>query len=71
MSDNAFHDHLDVCEQCRNNPMMLCGEGSRRLQQQVSGIDPGPPPPRPPSVDPMAAFDMMFGTIFGTSSSRS
>jgi hypothetical protein len=46
MSDNVFHDHLDVCDQCRNNPMFLCPEGNRRLHQQVVGQDPGPQPNR-------------------------
>jgi hypothetical protein len=68
MNDNLFHNHLDVCTQCRNNPMLLCPEGSRRLEQQVTGTDPGVPPPRPPELDPMAAFDSMFDAIFGRSS---
>lgn len=28
-----FHNHLDVCAQCRNNPFELCSEGDKRLKQ--------------------------------------
>jgi len=28
MSDNPFHDHLEVCAQCMNNPFGLCPEGA-------------------------------------------
>ena len=28
-----FHNHLDVCSQCRNNPMGLCSIGSTLLQR--------------------------------------
>jgi hypothetical protein len=65
MSDNVFHNHLDVCAQCRNNPMLLCPEGSRQLHHQVTGADPGVQPQRMPETDPMAAFDSMFSAIFG------
>lgn len=26
-----FHDHLDVCDRCRNRPMDLCEDGKRLL----------------------------------------
>lgn len=26
-----FHEHLDECEQCRNNPMALCQQGHNLL----------------------------------------
>lgn len=28
----AFHAHLDVCEQCRNNPFALCPTGLKLLE---------------------------------------
>ena len=28
----AFHDHLDACEQCRNNPFALCPTGLKLLE---------------------------------------
>lgn len=28
---NAFHAHLDQCEQCRNNPFGLCETGAKLL----------------------------------------
>lgn len=35
---NVFHDHLDVCAQCREDPFNLCVEGQRRLKEAVVGI---------------------------------
>lgn len=32
MSANPFHQHLDVCTQCRNHPFNLCEEGVRLLR---------------------------------------
>jgi len=32
-----FHDHLDECEQCRNNPMSLCPEGELILIKVTKG----------------------------------
>lgn len=32
---NVFHDHLDHCAQCRENPFDLCVVGQIRLRQQV------------------------------------
>lgn len=29
----AFHAHLDVCEQCRDHPFKLCPEGAKRLSE--------------------------------------
>lgn len=38
MSDaNRFHAHLDVCAQCRNNPMFLCVTGARLLRREAEG----------------------------------
>ena len=28
----AFHDHLDVCRRCREQPFNLCPTGAARLQ---------------------------------------
>lgn len=30
---DAFHAHLDRCEQCRNHPFGLCPEGRKLLMQ--------------------------------------
>ena len=60
MSENVYHDHLDECEQCRNNPMMMCPEGHRRLKQQVTGQDPGPQRAAP-KFDLMADFSEAEG----------
>jgi hypothetical protein len=30
---DAFHAHLDACEQCRNGPFNLCPRGATLLQQ--------------------------------------
>lgn len=32
---HSFNDHLDVCEQCRENPFSLCSTGSRALRDSV------------------------------------
>ena len=29
---DAFHQHLDQCQQCRDNPCRLCDEGVKLLQ---------------------------------------
>jgi hypothetical protein len=31
-SHRRFHDHLDVCRQCRNRPFDLCPTGDRLLR---------------------------------------
>jgi hypothetical protein len=33
---NAFHDHLDVCKQCREHPMNLCAVGAALLSREVT-----------------------------------
>lgn len=33
-----FHEHLDKCEQCRNQPFNLCPEGSRVIQKGVDAL---------------------------------
>lgn len=30
--DELFHEHLDACEQCMNNPFDLCSEGDKLLR---------------------------------------
>lgn len=35
---NEFHDHLDKCERCRNEPFNLCREGSLLLKQTATRI---------------------------------
>lgn len=39
MSDNKFHNHLDVCERCRNQPFNLCPLGQAALVKQATGRD--------------------------------
>jgi len=36
---NVFHDHLDVCAQCRDNPLDLCATGARLLREAVDAGD--------------------------------
>jgi hypothetical protein len=31
-TENVFHQHLDVCKQCREQSYNLCPEGSIKLQ---------------------------------------
>ena len=38
---NRFHDHLDACSRCANNPFNLCEEGARILEQEVQEIGSG------------------------------
>lgn len=60
MSDNTFHDHLDGCTQCRENPMGLCAEGLRTLQAEVKApfiID-------KVGCNPMRSFDDSFAEVF-------
>lgn len=33
--DNVFHQHLDVCKRCREQPFNLCREGARTLRLAV------------------------------------
>lgn len=35
---NKFHEHLDVCEQCRENPFDLCKSGLMILNKTVNEI---------------------------------
>jgi hypothetical protein len=36
---NAFHQHLDACRQCRNNPLDLCTIGASLLRAAVDVSD--------------------------------
>lgn len=38
MSDNKFHDHLDVCRQCREHPFDLCPVGAPLLEARAREI---------------------------------
>ena len=38
MSDNKFHDHLDVCEQCREHPFDMCAEGWRIGNEEAKRV---------------------------------
>ena len=33
---NKFHDHLDTCKQCRENPFGLCIVGEELLKAEVT-----------------------------------
>lgn len=33
-----FHDHLDICEQCRNHCFDLCPIGARLLREAVESV---------------------------------
>lgn len=35
-ASEAFHAHLDACDQCRTMPFNLCAEGARLLQEAVT-----------------------------------
>jgi hypothetical protein len=35
-SKNDFHDHLDQCSQCSNNPFELCATGAHLIQSSMS-----------------------------------
>lgn len=35
---NPFHKHLDVCEQCFNNPFNLCEVGLKLLMQVSNAV---------------------------------
>jgi hypothetical protein len=36
MSDNKFHDHLDVCERCEKQPFNLCPVGDLLIRAEVA-----------------------------------
>jgi hypothetical protein len=40
----VFHQHLDVCEQCRDNPFALCVIGDRLLREAAEAISERPVP---------------------------
>lgn len=33
---NVFHDHLDVCKQCREHPFNLCLAGAAAMQSEIA-----------------------------------
>jgi hypothetical protein len=37
--NQEFHDHLDICEQCRNHPLHLCAIGARLLYATVAHVN--------------------------------
>jgi len=45
MSDNRYHDHLDVCDQCREHPFDLCVTGLTLLTQSATETGVGLKPP--------------------------
>lgn len=47
MSAKNFHDHLDACSQCEQNPMGLCSIGDQLLKACAKTIHEGPIPPFP------------------------
>lgn len=34
-NDNVFHQHLDVCKRCREQPFNLCIVGQAKLREAV------------------------------------
>lgn len=32
----AFHDHLDACQRCRDNPFELCAHGARLMREAIA-----------------------------------
>ena len=36
--ENPFHDHLDVCQRCRNQPFNLCNTGAKLLQETAQKL---------------------------------
>lgn len=55
MSDNKFHDHLDVCKRCESQPFNLCPVGDLLIRAEVAKISPAPPPP---STTPIKVADV-------------
>lgn len=39
MDIDAFHAHLDECEQCRDEPFNLCAEGARLLLEGARNVE--------------------------------
>lgn len=35
---DAFHAHLDACQQCREHPMDLCPEGARLIHAAADAL---------------------------------
>lgn len=62
LSDNLFHDHLDICTQCRENPFGLCAEGDRTLRAHVA--DSAKTATR--DSNPMLSLDDSFADVFGS-----
>jgi len=36
---NVFHDHLDVCRWCREQPFNLCPVGEKALKTAIDELD--------------------------------
>ena len=57
---DAFHAHLDECEQCREHPFDLCPLGGPLLESAASGLPPPtgrtPTYPRFQSMEPQTEF---------------
>lgn len=41
MTPNAFHEHLDKCRRCRDQPFNLCDAGALALRKVVDEAMPG------------------------------
>ncbi len=39
MQADPFHEHLDACEQCRDQPFNLCETGAKALDDSMKKID--------------------------------
>ena len=38
LPQNKFHDHLDVCRQCRETVFDLCEDGEKLLREEANKI---------------------------------
>lgn len=61
VSENIFHDHLDVCLRCRNQPFNLCPAGALALRQQVQSQ---PVADSGLGSNPMRSFEDSFADVF-------
>jgi len=48
MSPDRFHQHLEVCRQCADNPFSLCVGGAKLIEEVAKALpDTGRPPTEP------------------------
>ena len=61
MTANAFHDHLDKCQQCRDNPFRLCDTGATLIQSAPQGQWTAEDQPLPEDIAIAEAHPMATG----------